>query len=52
MQNALCKATVTHSKLQSLIQSAIGQTRAQRVCSEEENSAVVAVAKHLGLISS
>ena len=39
----------TRVKLQSLMQS--NATTAQWVCSEAENSAIVAIAKRLGLIS-
>ena len=42
-QNALCKATVTHLESHT--------TKAQCVCTEAENSAIVAFVKRLGLIS-
>ena len=42
IQSALCEDTVTHSELQT--------TRAQWVCLDAENSAIVAVVKRLGLI--
>ena len=41
IENALCKATVTHSEWHT--------TRAQWVCSEAENNAIVAIVKCLGL---
>ena len=43
IQNTLCKVTVIHSELHYT-------TRAQWVCSEAENSAIVAISKRLGLI--
>ena len=43
IQKALCKATVTHSQSHT--------TRAQWVCSDAENGAIVAIVKRLALIS-
>ena len=42
IQSALCKATVTRLELH--------MTKVQWVCLEAQNSAVVAIVKHLGLI--
>ena len=42
--NSLCKAKITHSESHS--------TRAQLVCSDAENSAIVVIVKRLGLVVS